>query len=176
MDNFQQGWRVIYTKSRHEKKVATQLQDLSLDAYLPCVKKLHHWCDRKKIIDAPLFPSYVFVHLKHQQHYFKSLGVEGVLSYVKVGKEIAKVSDSVINSIQLVVGKGSDLEVCDDYLRPGKTLCIKDGPFTGFTCEVVEYKGKQKIVVRVALLQRSILLNLSSDILMEEQATLQMAY
>ncbi|HVW58575.1 MAG TPA: hypothetical protein VHC48_01020, partial [Puia sp.] len=60
----------------------------------------------------------------------------------------------------------SEIEVSSEYLQPGSILYIKDGPFTGFSCEVIQYKGKQKILVRIELLQRNILLDIPVEYLM----------
>ena len=166
MNDFKAGWRVIYTKPRHEKKVTEQLSRLEVDAYLPTVKSLRKWSDRKKYIDAPLFPSYVFVNLKNDHHYVDSLDIDGVLYYVKAGGEIARVNPSVIDHIRLIVNNGQEIEVTAEYFQSGKCLLIREGPFTGFSCEVVQYRGKEKILVRIDLLQRSILLNLPQEYLM----------
>jgi transcription antitermination factor NusG len=172
MNNFEPGWRVIYTKPRHEKRVAEQLEQLAIDPFLPSIKKLHHWSDRRKYIDAPLFPSYVFVYLCNDRHYFQSLEVEGVLHYVRIGREVVRVRESIIDHIRVIIRNGKDIEVLSDDFRPGRQLHIKEGPFTGFACEVVEYKGKEKILVRIDLLQRSILLNLPCEYLMADNAAL----
>lgn len=166
MSAIQPGWCVIYTKPRHEKTVARQLSRMSMDAYLPTVRRLRKWCDRMKYVELPLFPSYVFVHIPDDKHYFNSLEIDGVLYYVRTGNTIAHISDSVIDHIRRVVSSGEEVEVTDDYIATSPSLLIRDGPFTGYTCEVVEYKGRQKIVVRISLLQRIILLNLPfSDVM-----------
>jgi transcriptional antiterminator RfaH len=59
MKNLFAGWYLLYTKPRHEKKVSAALTEASVNSYLPTAKKLRTWCDRKKYIDEPLFPSYV---------------------------------------------------------------------------------------------------------------------
>jgi transcription antitermination factor NusG len=166
MKDFKAGWRVIYTKPRHEKKVREQLSKLELDAYLPTIKCLRKWSDRRKYIDTPLFPSYVFVHLKNDHHYINTLDIDGVLYYVKAGTEVARVSPAVIDHIRLIVNSGQEIEVTSEYFQSGRCLLIKEGPFTGFDCEVVQYRGKEKILVRIDLLQRSILLNLPQESLM----------
>jgi transcription antitermination factor NusG len=114
----------------------------------------------------PLFPSYVFVYLKKHDDYFKSLLNESALYYVRTGKKIASVSNSIIDEIKMIVSAYGDIEVSAENFLPGKRLSIKEGPFTGYSCEVVEYNGKKKIIVRVDLLRRSVLVNLSVDSLM----------
>jgi len=166
MNNFVSAWYVIYTKPRHEKKVVDQLTEMNIETFLPKITTLRKWHDRKKYLEMPLFPSYVFVYLRAEQDYFKSLLNESALYYVRMGKKIASVSNSSIDEIRMIVNIYRDIEVSTENFLPGKKLSIKEGPFTGYSCEVVEYHGKKKIIVRVDLLQRSVLVNLSVESLM----------
>jgi transcriptional antiterminator RfaH len=167
MQTFENGWYVMYTKPRHEKKVSKQLERLKIDSYLPTIKTLRKWADRKKYIVMPLFPSYVFVNLENCQSYYDSLEVDGKLNYVRAGKEMARISDSTINEIKLMVGSDeSNIEVCSEHLEAGRKLFIVNGPFTGFNCEVVRHRGKQKILVRIDLLHRNLLLDIPVDYLL----------
>ena len=160
MEKFIAGWFVIYTKPRHEKKISNQLANLNVTHLLPLVKKLRTWSDRKKYLDEPLFPSYVFVKLEDSHSYFYTLEIGGVLHYVKSGKQIARVNETIIDNLRLVTTHSpANLEVSSAHIYPGKRLCISEGPFTGLNCEAIDYKGKQKILVRIELLQRSLLLD-----------------
>src|SRR5882757_9494489 len=147
MNNFHSGWYLIYTKPRHEKKVHTRLNEMQIDSFLPLTKKLRTWHDRKKYIDEPLFPSYVFIYLNSLQNYYEGIDAEGSLYYVRSGKEIARVQDSVVNNIKLVTSQVKDLEVSDSYFQPGQRLVISQGALTGLSCEVIESNSKQKLLV-----------------------------
>ena len=57
-------WFVVYTKSRCEKKVADLLTKKGIENYCPLNRVQKQWSDRKKIILAPLFTSYVFVRIR----------------------------------------------------------------------------------------------------------------
>ena len=55
------AWFAIWTRSRHEKQVRDQLaKKTDVDVFLPTIGKWSRWKDRKKKIDWPLFPGYVF--------------------------------------------------------------------------------------------------------------------
>lgn len=165
MENFGQGWCVLYTKPNHEKKVDEQLRKMNLNSFLPTVKRLRIWCDRKKYVDVPLFPSYVFVQITNLQQYYKSLKIDGILNYVRVGNRIARISESIINDVRKVAVNGNDIEISSERFLRGTDLVIKEGPFAGFKCESVQYRGKQKLLVRINDLRQSILLNVPTDIL-----------
>lgn len=163
-------WFVIYTKPHHEKKVGQQLDKINIEHYLPLVKTLKNWSDRKKYIDAPLFPSYLFVKLPDTQSYFRSLEINGVLYYVRNGKQIAPISETIIANLKSFIPKTADeIEISFDNIQPGTILYIKDGPFVGCCCEVIRYHGKQKLLVRVELLKRNVLMNIPSEYLMSLQ-------
>ncbi|MBO9205525.1 MULTISPECIES: UpxY family transcription antiterminator [Niastella] len=163
MKKFNAGWYVIYTRPRHEKKVATELSDGAITYYLPVKKELRKWHDRNKVVDVPLFQSYIFVHLNTLHDYYEGLKIDGVLNYVRTGKEMAQVHNKVIEDIRLMMEYGEEVEVSSDYYQPGQQLMIRYGPLTGMECEVVQTDKKQKILVRVHLLQRNLLVGLPAD-------------
>ena len=163
MNSFRAGWYVIYTKPRHEKKVYTRLTENQITSFLPTKKSLRVWHDRKKIVDEPLFPSYVFIYLNNLQCYYEGMDAEGALYYVRTGKEIAMVNESIVNNIRLVSHQGNEVEICDNRFEPGRRLVISQGPLTGLSCEVVESSGKSKLLVRVEILQRNILIKLPEE-------------
>ena len=166
MSTFKSGWYLIYTRPRHEKKVANSLSELHIDHFLPTIKSLRTWWDRKKYIDAPMFPSYVFVFLKDMQDYFRAVSVEGALCYVKFGKEIAMVRTHVIDSLKLILANSKNIEISDLRFQPGRQLVIQQGVFAGFACEVVEYKNEQKLIVRINLLNTSVLANIPASMVL----------
>jgi transcription antitermination factor NusG len=91
------------------------------------------------------------------------MDAEGSLYYVKTGKEIARVNETVVNNIKLATSQTKDIEVSDSFIQPGRQLVINKGVLTGLTCEVVRVDSKKKLLVRVDLLQRNILLSLSEE-------------
>jgi transcriptional antiterminator RfaH len=124
------------------------------------------WHDRKKFVDEPLFPSYIFVYLTAQENFYQGLEIDGVLYYVRSGKEIARVSESIIEGIQLMMSSGYELEVSPDRFDIGRQLVISKGILAGLSCELVKYQGKDKVLLRVNLLRQNVLLSLHPDYLL----------
>jgi transcription antitermination factor NusG len=110
-------------------------------------------------VEEPLFPSYVFIYLNDRQAYEKSLDMQGSMCYVRQGKEIARVNDTVVNNIRLATIQPSDIMVSDGFFEAGRTVVINRGALKGLACEIVEYGQKKKLLVRVTLLQRNILIS-----------------
>lgn len=163
MNTFNAGWYLIYTKPRHERKLSANLTEQKIHSFLPITRKVKNYRDRKKYIETPLFPSYIFIYLSSMQHYYAGMESGGFLYYVKTGKGIARVSDDVVNNIRLATTFAKDLEVTNNHFQPGQQLIISQGALAGLSCEVVKMNDKEKLLVRVGLLQRNILLTLSSE-------------
>jgi transcriptional antiterminator RfaH len=165
MSLFNSGWYLLYTRPQCEKKVAVSLTEKSISHYLPLQWRVRTWSDRRKLIESPLFPSYVFVHLDGSREYIASLDTDGVVGYVRFGKTIAKVDSQVVNNLKLVTGHTPGLEVTSEPLAKGRRLMISDGLMAGLDCEVVEHRGAEKILVRVHMLNRNVLMTISPSLL-----------
>jgi transcription antitermination factor NusG len=124
------------------------------------MRSLHYWHDRRKFVELPLFPCYIFVYLKSNQDYYAGLNIEGVWRYLREGVNIAKVSEKIIENMRRAIHQGSDVEVSDGYFRPRQVLTIQKGVFAGLSCEVVQVNGNKKLLVRIDLLKRVILLSI----------------
>jgi transcriptional antiterminator RfaH len=156
--SFNKGWYLIYTNSKQERNVAGQLDKIKIQHYLPLVKIAKKWSDRVKILDSPLFPSYLFVYLNQFKDYFLCLETKGALQFVRFGQKIAKVSDSVISDLRIIVETGQQIEVSFSAFQKGETVTINDGPLAGLKCEVIQYNRREMILVRIELLQRNLLM------------------
>jgi transcriptional antiterminator RfaH len=166
MNSFFPGWYLIYTRPRYERKVHSYLKESNLTSFLPTRKVLRNWHDRRKYIDEPLFPSYVFVYLSTVRNYFEGLEADGALHYVRTGRQISRVSETVVNNVKLITQQSLDLEVSGAHFQPGRKLVVSDGPLTGLTCEVIQSGGRSRLLVRVNLLNRNILLTIPKESLM----------
>jgi len=60
---YKKHWYALHTKSHHEKKVASLLEGKGVDLFLPVRRLQRKWKDRKKMVDFPLFPGYIFVNI-----------------------------------------------------------------------------------------------------------------
>jgi len=164
MESHTNSWNVIYTRPRHEKKVAEHLSYINVEHFLPTIRTLKIWNGRKKYVTLPLFPSYLFVKPENTKHYFDSLHIPGVLRYLHTSKHLSEISDQVICRLKAIGNhQPMDVQLSTEHFSPGTMVNIQSGPFTGFPCEVVQNRGKSKILVRIELLQRSILVDLPGE-------------
>src|SRR5271169_4831491 len=52
----EQRWYAAYTSANHEKRVAEQLMQRSVEHFLPLYHSVRHWKDRRVQLQLPLFP------------------------------------------------------------------------------------------------------------------------
>lgn len=132
------SWYVVYTASRQEKKVAAMLERYHIKYYLPLVKKLRLWSDRKKWVEMPLFNGYIFVQPKPSER-DQVLQIPGVVKYLKYNGEDARVSSAEIELIERLIDKGYHLESgATGSLRKGDKVKIEQGPLKGIEAEVLK--------------------------------------
>jgi transcription antitermination factor NusG len=150
------GWYVIYTRSKYEKKVREELMAQEYISYLPLISKVSTWSDRRKMIDVPLFSSYVFISLDDIRIYYKILQIKGVVNFIKFENKFAIVKDSEIEMIKLLINKSSCIKV-NNEMKTGETKTITSGPFCGYECEVSSYNGKNKVYVKIESLRQTVI-------------------
>lgn len=120
------SWFVLCVKAQQEKKAADTLRKMNVDVYCPMVKETRVWSDRKKVVETPLFKSYIFVNLteKYRGIVFGAPGVQRYLFYL--GKP-AIVRDDEIWAIKKWMSDDSkDLNALSDLI-PGSEIVIKKG-------------------------------------------------
>lgn len=165
-DNFI-GWFVLYVKSNWEYKIHKSLLERGLDSFLPQVKVIRQWSDRRKIILAPLFPSYVFVYVKSHQEFYKALSLEGSFGYIRFGKEYAKIPENEINQIKFLIDEKKIIELKTNVQLPkiGETKKFNSGPLIGQECEVLRVDNVNKILVRINSLRLIVTATISPNLI-----------
>lgn len=140
-------WYAIYVNSRHEKKVASLLESRFVEIFLPLQKKTKQWSDRKKIVQEPLFTSYLFVRIQETEKE-KVRETSGVLNFVYWLGKPAVVRDEEIEIIRNFIDEFENIEVESDRLEISSNIRIESGPFMNQTGKIVDVnKNKIRIFV-----------------------------
>lgn len=137
------NWYILIVKPNHEIKVATKLISLNFEVYCPLVKETKVWSDRKKIIEIPLFKSYVFVRLieKERQSVFV---VSGIIRYLFWLGKSALVRDDEIATLQKWLSNDHVDEVTLSQFVPGERLTIEHGVFKDKNA-IIQEVGKKRV-------------------------------
>jgi len=159
------NWYVLYVKSRHEFVVHNELMKKGIDAYLPSVKKLRQWKDRRKFVDFPLFPGYLFVHIcANPESFLSVLKTKGVVNFISLNKgDPAPVPPEEIKSLKLLIQSGKDFDV-HPFLKEGARVRVRRGPLEGAE-GVLRNKEDQYYIfhVNIDLLGRSVGVKIYAD-------------
>lgn len=155
-------WYAVYTKSRNEKKVAGLFAEAGIDFFLPLVRVLKQWSDRKKWVEEPLFRPYLFVHIT-QEEYFKVLSITGVVRYITFEGKAVEVPQNQIKAIKHYLNQDEDLTQSYEDLAIGDKIEIHKGSLQGLNGNLIEIKGKQKVKIEIESIGQSIYLTISKS-------------
>ena len=155
-------WYAVYVKSRYEKKTSKLLEDRHIEVYLPLLNRLKQWSDRKKMVEEPLFKSYIFVRTD-LKNYYDILNTPGIVRFVGFEGKPVPVPDNQIVAVRQFVGEYDDSCSIDELqaLREGQLVEIVYGEMRGLVGRLVSLQGKQRLVVDIESVGQSIPINIS---------------
>jgi len=147
-------WYAAYTCANHEKRVAEQMAERSLDFFLPQYRSVRRWKDRRVELEMPLFPGYIFVHMELRER-LRVLEVPSVVRLVGFGGRAAALPDEQITRLR------SGLEPKlrpgpHPYLTVGRRMRILRGALEGMEGILLRCKGSIRVVLTLELILRSI--------------------
>ncbi len=147
-------WYAAYTWARHEKSVAKQLEERRVESFLPLYKSWHRWKDRRQLVELPLFPSYVFVHMTLRER-VRVLELPGVAALVTFQGRPAPLPELEMEALR----RGLEQEIYAEphpFLRVGHKVRVRGGPMAGTEGILLRKKDKLRVVISLEVLMRSI--------------------
>lgn len=147
-------WYALHVHSRKEAFVASQLEGVGLECFLPLYKSVRKWSDRVKEVQQPLFPSYLFCRFDYQDRR-NVVMTNGVLQVIGNGRTAIPVDDSEISAIQMAVASGVSHQPWP-YIQVGEKVRVAHGNLSGLEGILINFKGNHRVVLSVKLLQRSV--------------------
>lgn len=154
-------WFAVCVEVQREKAAAGALHNLGFEEYLPQYSIRRRWSDRVKSVQAPLFPGYLFCRFALEER-TKALNAPWVRAIVKFGPLPTPVPDEQVESIRCMLSSGLPVQPWP-YLEAGQTVRIEQGPLRGLEGALLEIRGGWRVVVSVALLQRSVAVEVDRD-------------
>jgi transcriptional antiterminator NusG len=154
------AWFAVQAKTTHEKRVASLLSYQEYECFLPVYTCRRRWSDRIKEVELPLFPGYVFcrfdVHARGP--ILKTPSVNGI---VGIGGRPAAIDDAEIAAIQLVNRSGLGMRP-HPFLQAGQRVRIEGGSLDGVEGIIEDIRRRNRLIVSVSLLQRSVAVEIDS--------------
>ena len=146
------NWFVLYTTPRSEKKVKEQLENKGVECYLPLHRTPRVWSDRVKLVDIPLFSSYIFVRCKPFE-LFPISKLIGVVKVILYNGSPAVVRQSEIEAIKAFLEKAKERVLCT-----GDEVEILTGSMKHQSGKIIKIK-KKYILLSIEQLTATVCVN-----------------
>ena len=146
-------WHALYTRHQHERLVAHALTSKGFDIFLPQYRAIHRWKDRRKELELPLFPNYVFIQ-GGLDRMLNILTTPGVHSLVAWGGRPADIPQHEIDAVRRLVESPLRIQQ-HPFIKCGDRVRIKSGPLEGIEGILVRSKSAYRLVLSVEMLARS---------------------
>ena len=146
-------WFAIYTKPRWEKKVNQQLLNKGIESYCPLNKVKRKWTDRTKVIEEPLFKSYVFVKVDDANRINVRL-TNGVINFVYWNGKPAVVREKEIQTIKLFLNEHENVQLRPMELTVQQRVVITSGTLMDKTGTILDVR-KREVKVSIEKIGRA---------------------
>ena len=157
-------WYAVYTRPRFEKQVLKGLLDQGIDAYLPLIKTIRQWSDRKKMVEVPLFSSYVFVHIDRRL-YDMVLQTHGVVKYITFEGKAATIPANQIDNLRILIDSNEKVETTWETRRKGDLVIVTAGSLKGLKGELITDGDRKKVLVRIQGIDQNLTVEVHSSLI-----------
>ncbi len=144
-----------------EKLVAADLAAMGIGCFLPLMKQVRYYGNRKARVDAPLFPSYVFMRGSIEQAYLADR-TKRIASVIRVAAQDEL--DWELRNLYLALSRQAPL-VPYPYLKKGVRVEVRSGPFRGLQGVVEDRSRSDRIILKVDILGRAVSLEIDGALL-----------
>ncbi|HQV07110.1 MAG TPA: UpxY family transcription antiterminator [Chitinophagaceae bacterium] len=134
-------WLAIYTRPRWEKKVNKLLLEKKVECYCPLNKVTRKWSDRYKVVEEPLFKSYVFVKVTETER-SNVRKTTGVINFVYWDSKPAVIKEKEIETIRQFLNEYENVEVRQVKLKLNQRVKITKGPLMDMEGKVINLQRK----------------------------------
>lgn len=153
-------WFALQVRTKQELGVANFLRCRGYDPFVPLYRCRKPWSDRMKVVDAPLFPGYMFCRLNLHNR-LPALMAPGVIRIVGRNRLPAPLDEGEIDAIRAMITSGLPSQPWP-FLRAGDRVEIDRGPLRGLEGILVEVRGQHRLILSVTLVQRSVAVEIDS--------------
>jgi len=145
-------WYATYTCPRHEKKAKQHLDSRAVETFLPVYRSTRDWNGRRAVVEMPLFPGYLFVHIRECDR-LRVLEAPGVIRIVGSNGRLTPLPDDDIRALAsaLKIRKSRP----HPFLSVGERVRIKFGALRGLEGVIVREARELRMIVSVESIMRS---------------------
>jgi len=157
-------WYALYVQVNHEKEVTKRLEQKEVGCFLPIMEAWSKRRDRRKKIQLPMFPGYVFVHvLLDSSANLAIVKTPGALSLVHNSEGPLSIPAYQVENLQSMVRSTQPLQI-HPYLREGEWVHVVRGPLSGcigILNRIDPRKGR--LIVSVDIIKKSVSVELDLE-------------
>ncbi len=158
------NWYALFVRSRHEFVTTEQLKKRGIETFLPTVTRTRRWSDRAKQVTFPLFPGYLFVHVRPSAETFlnviKAYGSVGLIC--QESGHPTPVDPDEMHALQRILSRGNDIDMYP-HLCEGARVTIKCGPLQGAVGVLARKGDRDLFLVNVEILGRSVGMRIDAE-------------
>jgi len=154
-------WFALRVKGRSEKAISNVLIDKGYPAFLPTYPFRNGRSLKKRLVDLPFFPGYVFCRFDVCRR-LPILKTPGVIHIVSIGRAPAPVDDREIASLQKAIEHQLEAQP-NEFLTVGSKVQIVQGALAGIEGILLEFKNSLQLVLSITLLCRSVRVEIPTD-------------
>ena len=160
-------WYACYTRARHEKQVESLLTQRGVQSYLPIVPRVRQWKDRKKLVQFPLFPSYVFGRFTLTELH-GVLTTPGISTVVRSNGYPTPIPEQDIENVRRFAVALMETGVQPEprpFLVEGQWVRVSEGPFEGVEGIVIEERSRKRVLIGVKAIGQGLEIDIDTRLL-----------
>ena len=156
-------WYAVRTRSNCETKARLILTGKGIETYLPTFGEVHQWKDRKKLVEQPLFPGYLFARMVDcREARLSVLSSDGVASILGRGETMEPVPEKEIEAVRRLLGSNT---LCQAHplLQEGAWVRVRRGSLKNVEGLLVRLKNQTRLVLSITLLSQSVSIEIDAS-------------
>jgi len=157
-------WYALYVQVNHEKEVVKRLEQKDVACFLPLMETWSKRRDRRKKIQLPMFPGYVFINVILDN--FVNLTVvktPGALNLLHNSEGPLTIPSYQIENLKTMIDSVEPLQV-HSYLREGDWVQVMRGPLTGCIGILNRVDSKRgRLIVSIDIIKKSVSVELDLE-------------
>src|SRR3984957_17304101 len=149
-------WYAVRARSNCETKIHSILAEKGIENYLPTFREVHQWKDRKKVVEQPLFPGYLFVRMANcRESRLSVLCSDGVVTILGTGETIVAITEEEIEAGRPLL---TNIAGCQAHplLQEGAWVRVKRGALKNMEGLLVRVKNQTRLGLSMTLLSQSV--------------------
>ncbi len=157
-------WVAVRIQPNKENLAQHNLEKQGYKTYCPRIMRRCRHARKVKDVLRPLFPGYLFVWLGSMQAWRPISSTFGVSHLVQFGSRPAEVPQKIIDTFQHREVDGCiPLAPVHERYKGGQDVKIVEGPFENFIARVEQCDAKERIILLLDFMNRSIKLTMPEE-------------